>query len=322
VNLPKLQFTPLDNITERVSITRQAFLDHKTRDVEFHHGEQIVKAYTQDLNKPIFKTEMAEIGYLLNDIVKDEKAPDIDFVFKFFSPKIRKDLLSYILVISANIGRIVSKAAATHLTPIILELGGINPAIISRNANLRLNYILVEKLLLSSVIDEFEKAYKEFYPNRAKYLTDFSRIVSKDHFRRLRSILENTHSKIVIGGTMDKDKLFIEPIESFGLFILILLVNSLDEAIELANGLISTPLNLHPFGNKVEVKYSKFPSFNINIRRALYIPTLPFGSVGESGYGAYRGRKLSGYKAIGLLKPDFDRSRCKLRFGWIRFILT
>jgi beta-apo-4'-carotenal oxygenase len=35
VNLPELQFTPLDDIPKRVSITRQAFLDHKTRDVEF-----------------------------------------------------------------------------------------------------------------------------------------------------------------------------------------------------------------------------------------------------------------------------------------------
>jgi beta-apo-4'-carotenal oxygenase len=85
---------------------------------------------------------------------------------------------------------------------------------------------------------------------------------------------------------------------------------------------------------------------------ALYIPTLPFGGVGESGHGAYCGRasfdvwvyrcpitfspswlepilstryplyegKLSGYKAISLLKPDFDRSGRKLRLGWICFI--
>ena len=39
---------------------------------------------------------------------------------------------------SANVGRIVSKATAPHLTPVILEPGGINPAILSRNANPRL----------------------------------------------------------------------------------------------------------------------------------------------------------------------------------------
>lgn len=191
---------------------------------------------------------------------------------------------------SANVGRIVSKAAAPHLTPVILELGGINPAIVSRNANSRLvarrmlwgkvfnagqlctsqNYLLVERPLLSSVVDEFKKAYKEFYPNGAEGSTDFSRIVSKDHFRRLRSMLENTQGKIVMGGTMDDDELFIKPTvvqvnsiddsmcsqESFGPFIPVLPVDSLDEAIELANGLMSTPLNLHPFGNKAEVGHS------------------------------------------------------------------
>ncbi|KAF7591300.1 hypothetical protein BBP40_001676 [Aspergillus hancockii] len=112
VNLPELQFTPLDDIPERVSITRQAFLDHKTRDVDIKdHAEQIVEACTKDLNKPVFETETAEIGYLLNDIVlttrslhtwvKDEKAHDIDFVFKFTRPKIRKDTLGCVLVIGA-----------------------------------------------------------------------------------------------------------------------------------------------------------------------------------------------------------------------------
>lgn len=87
---------------------------------------------------------------------------------------------------------------------------------------------------------------------------------------------------------------------------------------------------------------------------ALHIPTLPFGGVGESGYGSYRGRasfetfvhrrpittspswlesilairyppyagKLSKFKAASTLVPDFDRNGNKLRFGWLRTILT
>ncbi len=87
---------------------------------------------------------------------------------------------------------------------------------------------------------------------------------------------------------------------------------------------------------------------------ALHIPTLPFGGVGESGYGAYRGRssfdvfvhrrtitsspgwlesilairyppyagKLSKFKAASVQAPDFDRSGRKIRFGLLRFILT
>lgn len=87
---------------------------------------------------------------------------------------------------------------------------------------------------------------------------------------------------------------------------------------------------------------------------ALHIPTLPFGGVGESGHGAYRGKasfdvfvhrrpitstpswlesilsiryppyagKLSKFKAASTLAPDFDRNGNKIRFGWLRYILT
>lgn len=71
--------------------------------------EEIAEALAQDLNKPRFETELAEYGWLLNDIVfvtrnlhkwvKDEKAPDIELQFKFMSPKIRKDPLGCVLVI-------------------------------------------------------------------------------------------------------------------------------------------------------------------------------------------------------------------------------
>ena len=68
-----------------------------------------MEACTQDLNKPRFETNLAESGWLLNDIVfttrnlhewaKDEKADDIDLAFKFMNPKIRKDPLGTVLVI-------------------------------------------------------------------------------------------------------------------------------------------------------------------------------------------------------------------------------
>jgi beta-apo-4'-carotenal oxygenase len=73
------------------------------------HEEEIVQACAQDLNKPRFESEVAESGWLLNDVVfttrnlhkwvKDEKAPDIDLAYKFMSPKIRKDPMGCVLVI-------------------------------------------------------------------------------------------------------------------------------------------------------------------------------------------------------------------------------
>jgi beta-apo-4'-carotenal oxygenase len=73
------------------------------------HEEDIVRACALDLHKPRFETEIAEISWLLNDIVfttrnlhkwvKDEKAQDIDLPYKFMRPKIRKDPLGCVLVI-------------------------------------------------------------------------------------------------------------------------------------------------------------------------------------------------------------------------------
>ena len=194
----------------------------------------------------------------------------------------------------ANVGRIIAKAAAPHLTPVVLELGGINPAIVTKNADPRLvarrmlwakvlnagqlctsqNYLLVDKSLVPQVIEEFKKAYKEFYPDGAKNSPDYSRIVNNAHFQRLKSMLDNTKGKIMMGGTMDEKELFIEPTvvqvdsvddsmctqESFGPFIPILPVENLDEAIRLANGVQSTPLGLYPFGTKAEINKSKLIS--------------------------------------------------------------
>jgi beta-apo-4'-carotenal oxygenase len=73
------------------------------------HAQEIADASALDLGKPRFETEIAEIGWLQNDLVfvsrnlhkwaKDEKAEDIDLSFKFMSPKIRKDPLGCVLVI-------------------------------------------------------------------------------------------------------------------------------------------------------------------------------------------------------------------------------
>lgn len=190
----------------------------------------------------------------------------------------------------ANVGRIIAKAAAPYLTPVVLELGGINPAIVSKTADPRLvarrmlwgktvnagqlctsqNYLLVDKSLVPRLVDEFKKAYKLFYPQGAKKSPDYSRIINKSHFQRLKTMLDSSKGKILLGGTVDEEELFIEPTivlvdsvedslctdESFGPFIPILPVENLDEAISLANGVQSTPLGLYPFGSKADVAKS------------------------------------------------------------------
>ena len=192
---------------------------------------------------------------------------------------------------SANVGRIVAKAAAPHLTPVVLELGGINPAVVTKNANPKLvarrmlwgktlnagqvctsqNYLLIDKELVPAVVEEFKKAYKKFFPNGAKASPDYSRIVNAASFNRIKGMLDSTKGEILLGGVVDEEDRFIEPTlvqvesiddplitqESFGPINTILAVDNLDEAIKLANGVMSTPLAVYPFGTNAEIQKSK-----------------------------------------------------------------
>jgi len=192
----------------------------------------------------------------------------------------------------ANVGRIIAKAAAPHLTPVVLELGGINPAIITKSADPRLvarrllwgktmnagqlctsqNYLLVDRAIVPRVVEEFKKAYNEFYPRGAKASPDYSRMINAGHFQKLKSMIDNSKGKILVGGTMDEKELFIEPTivevnstddslliqESFGPLIPILPVDDLDEAVKIANGIQATPLGLYPFGSKQDTDKSEY----------------------------------------------------------------
>lgn len=192
----------------------------------------------------------------------------------------------------ATVGRIIAKAAAAHLTPVVLELGGINPAIVTKTADPRLvarrmlwgktlnagqictsqNYLLVDREMVPAVVAEFKKAYDEFYPHGAKASPDYSRIINEGHFNKLKTMIDNTKGKILLGGTMDEKDRFIEPTlvevdsaddsmliqESFGPLMPILAVDDAEEAVRIANNIQATPLGLYPFGSKKDTDRSKF----------------------------------------------------------------
>lgn len=230
---------------------------------------------------------------------------------------------------SANVGRIVTKAAAPNLTPVTLELGGKNPAIITRKADVKLaarrllwaktmnagqvcisqNYTLVDKEVLDSFIEELKAGLKEFFPNGAKASEDFGRLVNIGAFNRVKKMLDGTTGRIVAGGTMDAEQLFIEPTvviitdpedtlmrdESFGPLLPVLGVDNLDQAIHIANQTHQTPLGVYAFGSKEETDkvLASTRSGGASINDGMYhgtIGTLAFGGVGDSGSGSYRGK--------------------------------
>ncbi|KAL9000595.1 MAG: hypothetical protein Q9169_000888 [Polycauliona sp. 2 TL-2023] len=297
---------------------------------------------------------------------------------------------------SSTVAKIIAKKAAETLTPMTLELGGRNPAIVTKNANVRLaakrllwgkimnagqvcisqNYIMVDREVLDPFIAEMKSVMKQFYPDGAKDTDDFGRIVNNRQWSRLKGLLDSTKGRIVMGGDMDESQRYIGPTviivdspsdplvaeESFGPLIPILPVSDLESAIRTAQEVHSTPLGLYTFGkdedlffvselkltpklgNKQETEKMMYEtqSGGVSVNDALFhgsLPTLPFGGVGDSGHGAYRGRssfdcfshrrsvtttpgwmeglldvryppyegKLAKFKKMNELKPNFDR---------------
>lgn len=188
-------------------------------------------------------------------------------------------------------GTIIAKKAAETLTPYILELGGQNPAFVTKNADIKLaarrlmwqktinagqvclshNYVMVERPVLGQFIAEINKQLRQFMPKGADKSPDWSRIVNKGHYDRLKAMVDNSKGKIVMGGNMWEDKLIIEPTavlvdsiedsmmvqESFGPVWSILPVDSLDQAIDIAHKVDPTPLSLTTFGTDAENEKGK-----------------------------------------------------------------
>jgi beta-apo-4'-carotenal oxygenase len=187
---------------------------------------------------------------------------------------------------NATVGTIIAKKAAETLTPITLELGGRNPAIITKHADPRLaarrlfwaktlnagqvcvsqNYILIDQEILPAFLEQLKLVIKEFYPAGVRHSPDYGRIVNNRQWTRLKKMLDESRGNILLGGTMDEADRFLEPTvvqvddvndsllvdESFGPLIPIHPVENLDEAIRIANEVHETPLGIYPFGNKEE----------------------------------------------------------------------
>ncbi|KAF2133735.1 aldehyde dehydrogenase [Dothidotthia symphoricarpi CBS 119687] len=230
---------------------------------------------------------------------------------------------------SEHVAKIIAKKAAETLTPLTLELGGRNPAIITKHADPKLaakrllwaktlnagqvcvsqNCTFIDRDMVPAFIQEMKNALAEFYPQGARNSPDYGRIVNLRQFQRLKKMVDASNGKIVVGGHMDESELFIEPTviqvdsvndslltdESFGPLLPILPVTDLDEAIKMANEVHDTPLGTYAFGTKAEMEkiLNQTRSGGASLNDGFFhasIPTLPFGGVGSSGQGAYRGK--------------------------------
>lgn len=228
---------------------------------------------------------------------------------------------------SVPVGKIVAKAAAEHMTPVTLELGGKSPCIVDETANLPLaakriawgklvnagqtciapDYILVhyrvKKKFIELLKEEIQKALGE-NPENSK---DFARIINLKNWRRQIGLLENQN--IIFGGQYQEEELYLaptlieepdldSPVMQEEIFGPILPIKSYENKtdIERIISRFEKPLALYLFSeNKAFIKeISERYSFGGGCINDTLIHfanhKLPFGGVGHSGIGAYHGR--------------------------------
>lgn len=228
---------------------------------------------------------------------------------------------------NGRVARIVLRAAAEHVTPVTLELGGKSPAIVSRHADLEVtsrrlawgkfmnagqtciapDYVLVERDVHDQLVEQLRSRVREFYGDDPQRSPDFARIVNDSHFHRLEKLLHC--GNVVIGGKSDADTRYISPTvltgitrddpimgeEIFGPLLPIIAVDSLDEAIAFVNA-DEKPLALYSFSDD-DAEHDRVlagtSSGGVCINGTIMHisnPHLPFGGVGESGMGSYHGK--------------------------------
>ena len=229
---------------------------------------------------------------------------------------------------NGRIGRVVMAAAAKHLTPVTLELGGKSPAIIARDANIDVaarriawgkflnagqtcvapDYVLVDREVEKPLLDALSATVRKFYGADPRHSPDFARIVNDTHFRRLEKLMHD--GRTVVGGETDEAARYIAPTvladvpldapvmdeEIFGPILPVIAVDGVGDAISFVRER-EKPLALYVFSESheiVDLVVGETSSGGVCVNATLmHIANtdLPFGGVGESGMGAYHGEK-------------------------------
>ena len=229
---------------------------------------------------------------------------------------------------SVAVGKVIMEAAAKHLTPVTLELGGKSPCIVHKDANLRYaakriawgkytnagqtcvapDYLYVHNEVKAEFLNLLTEAIQELYGNALSKESKFTKIVSARHFDRLTSFIHNS-GVIFYGGEADVDKLLIEPTvltdvtwehpimedEIFGPILPVMGYDDILQTIDEINKR-PKPLALYIFSEVERVQNKVLESISFGggcVNDTVYhftSPHLPFGGVGDSGIGAYHGK--------------------------------
>lgn len=273
-----------------------------------------VSAVLREMLEAVFPAEYvavvqgSEVGY-------DELlAQPFDYIFFTGSPRV---------------GKVVMKAAAEHLTPVTLELGGKSPCLLTENAHVRVaarriafgkilnsgqtcvapDYALMPRAMKASFISAFTEAVREMLGDTPLTNGQYPHIINQRHFDRLLGLMKGDGVTPVCGGHGAPDTLRIEPTlldgvtadspcmqeEIFGPILPILCYDSLEEA---ETFIVSRPkpLACYIFSNNAKevdrlLGKLSFGGGCVNDTIIhLAVHGLPFGGVGNSGMGSYHGK--------------------------------
>lgn len=234
---------------------------------------------------------------------------------------------------SSAVGKVVMRAAAENLTPVILELGGQNPTVVDETANLDIaadriawghmaisgqwciapGYVYVHENIADQFLDRLKAAIIKMYGTDPQQSPDFARMISEHDTERVASYI--IPEKVVLGGRYDIKDRYVEPTilypstwddpamqqEIFGPVFPVLVYNDLKEIVEIIK---RKPKSLAAyFFSKDQSNIDYFlnsVSFGggcINQTNLhCWIDSLPFGGVGYAGMGKYYGK--TGFDAL------------------------
>jgi len=244
---------------------------------------------------------------------------------------------------SATVGKTVMQAAAQHLTPVVLELGGKSPCIVDETADIKLaakritwgklvnagqtcvapDYLLVQESVKQRLLEEMNLSILEMYGKKTLENPNYPNIINEKHFKRLLGLVEG--EKIVMGGDSNPETLQIEPTiiddvswdapvmseEIFGPLLPVLTFRNFEDILQKINS-CAKPLAAYLFTSNTKtarnfVRNLSFGGGCINdTLMHLSDSRLPFGGVGESGMGSYHGK--AGFDAFTHYKSILKKS--------------
>jgi aldehyde dehydrogenase (NAD+) len=243
---------------------------------------------------------------------------------------------------SIAVGKIIYQAAAKHLTPVTLELGGKSPTFVLADTDIKMtakrivwakflnagqtcvapDYVLVDKSIEEIFLKALKREIEERHKNSKETDENYLSIINMDNFDRLSKLIDR--DKIYFGGNCDRAKRFISPTilqdisfedeimedEIFGPILPVLSFTDLDEAIKMVKER-AKPLACYIYSNNRRTidKLLKEISFgggavNDSLMH-LSNSNLPFGGVGLSGIGSYHGK--SGFDTFSHNKSILDK---------------